>query len=278
MEKILLAVNAINLKKNALDFACYLARLTKSRLTGVFLENEIAAMAPVLGNVHGMLYDGQNDEEDCTYEDKMKLINANISDFEEGCIQGEVPFNITCHRGFPSNDLLKETQFADLLVVDADTSFNDRFEGCPTEFVHELLIKSACPVIIAPERFNGVDELVFVYSGSISSLFAIKQFTYLFPQLFNKKVTVVQVSQSGKWDHHDKDKLMGWLSEHYYSVNFEYLFQETNAALISLLTAKKNIFIILSSYEKFGIVQYAKNSPTDLLIKTVMKPIFITSL
>ena len=42
MEKILLAIDAINLDMPALDFACYLGRLTNSKITGVFLENLVA--------------------------------------------------------------------------------------------------------------------------------------------------------------------------------------------------------------------------------------------
>ncbi len=38
MEKILLALDAVNLNTNAIDFACFIAKLTHSRLTGVFLE------------------------------------------------------------------------------------------------------------------------------------------------------------------------------------------------------------------------------------------------
>src|SRR5579872_3425005 len=42
MHKILLALDAHQLKTNAIDFSCYLARLTRSRLTGVFLEDVLA--------------------------------------------------------------------------------------------------------------------------------------------------------------------------------------------------------------------------------------------
>lgn len=42
MEKILLAIDAVNPDTNGLDFACYLGRLTRSKITGVFLENLVA--------------------------------------------------------------------------------------------------------------------------------------------------------------------------------------------------------------------------------------------
>jgi len=48
MEKIPLAIAAINPDGNALEFACYLGRLTKSKVTGVLLENIGGEASPVL--------------------------------------------------------------------------------------------------------------------------------------------------------------------------------------------------------------------------------------
>ena len=47
MEKILLALDAQNISTPAIDFACYLARLTNSRLTGIFLEDVLSDERPV---------------------------------------------------------------------------------------------------------------------------------------------------------------------------------------------------------------------------------------
>ena len=56
MEKILLAIDAINPDKNTLEFACYLGRLTKSKVTGVFLENVWQMKDRCLKNMHGKTY------------------------------------------------------------------------------------------------------------------------------------------------------------------------------------------------------------------------------
>jgi hypothetical protein len=42
MEKILLAIDAMKPDIKSLDFACYIANLTKSKVTGVFLENLVS--------------------------------------------------------------------------------------------------------------------------------------------------------------------------------------------------------------------------------------------
>lgn len=63
MEKILLAIDAINLDNTSLKFACYLAGLTNSKITGVFLENLLAEEGPLVNKMQEMNYgDWEADE------------------------------------------------------------------------------------------------------------------------------------------------------------------------------------------------------------------------
>ena len=201
MEKILLAIDANKPDKNTLEFACYLARLTKSKITGVFLENAVLA---------DTVTEGVKDRKTVSC-----LPVDNIRWFNEKCINEETRHDLHTDRGVPVKELVAESRYADLVVVDPETSFNKIYEGSPTKFVTEFLKDSECPVVIAPEGFDGIDEIILAYDGSPSSVFAIKQFTYLFPQLSNKKITIVYVSNDGHWKEQERDKFDGWLKKHY---------------------------------------------------------------
>ena len=48
MEKILLVIDEETLDMDSLSFACYIAELTNSKITGVFLENRAEDEKPVL--------------------------------------------------------------------------------------------------------------------------------------------------------------------------------------------------------------------------------------
>lgn len=141
MEKILLAVDAINPDNNSLEFACYLGRLTKSKITGVFLENLSIEERPLLKKV---LANADNAEEEVLSgpKEKMELIEKNISFFEEACINREVNYRLYLDGGNPAGKLIEESRFADLLVLDAAMSFHKHYEGIPTEFAREVLKKA----------------------------------------------------------------------------------------------------------------------------------------
>jgi nucleotide-binding universal stress UspA family protein len=276
MEKILLAIDAIKLNQNALEFACYLGRLTKSKVTGVFLENLEAEESPVLRYVQGMSFvDWDTSKNAKAHQYKLEMIEKNINYFKDGCIKRETNFSLHHDRGVPVEHLVQESRFADVMVMDAETSFNDHYEGSPTEFVKNVLKNAECPVIIAPERFTGIDEIIFTYNGSASSVFAIKQFTYLFPQLYNKKVTILQVNENGEWRDPDKHKFKEWLKEHYTDLNFEVLQGSSDTRLFDYLHKRRNIFLVMGAYGRNALSQYFKRSHADLLIKTITQPIFI---
>jgi nucleotide-binding universal stress UspA family protein len=276
MEKILLAIDGTRLNKSSLEFACYLARLTKSKLTGVFLENLVANEKPVLKTAYGAAYvDWAIDESSDEYHYKAALIEKNILLFREGCIREEVCYELHRDTGVPAYELVQESRFADVLVCDAALSFTTDEEDSPGSFVKDVLSKTECPVIIASSRIEVIDEIIFTYNGSASCLFAIKQFTYLFPQLCNKKLTILQVNEAGEWHDPDKRKLKEWLKDHYTNMHFKALEGITDSILFDAIFAGKNMFIVMGAYGRNALSQFFRRSHADILIKNIAHPVFI---
>lgn len=280
MKKILLAVDAINPNKNALDFACYLGRLTHSKITGVFLENLEPKTKPVFKQLQRMtLLDWSEDEKTDAYNNcKEQLVEKNIELFKEGCICRDVNYHVHLDRGMPLTELVEESRFADVLVTDASISFHNQFTGLPSLFVRNILKTAECPVIIAPERFESVDEIVFAYNGAPSSVFAIKQFTYLFPQYCNVKTTIIHANESGEWNGTDKYKFKEWLKDHYTKLDFEVLKGDAGTKLFDYLFTKKNMFLVMGAYGRNALSELFVTNPADFLIKVVTQPIFIAHL
>ena len=128
------------------------------------------------------------------------MIEQNILSYKEAAANRGVNFILHRDRGIPAYELIEESRYADMIVLDGATSFNKQFEGTPTNFIKDVLKSTECPVVIAPENFEAIDEIIFTYDGSASSVFAIKQFTYLFPQLHDKKINVVHINDTGEME------------------------------------------------------------------------------
>ena len=276
MEKILLAINAINPDKNSLDFACYLGRLTNSKITGIFLENindEEALLMARANEVNYALDDFRNEAN--RQLNKIETIESNIVSYKEACNSRGVNFVFHHDKGIPSNKLILESRYADVIIVDATTSFNKQFEGTPTDFIKSVLISTECPVIVAPEDFEGIDEVVFTYDGSASSVFAIKQFTYLFPGLHDKKTSVIHINDSGEWNDANTFKLKELLKNYYFDLHFEVLKGNIYNSLFDYVSEQPNTFLVMGAYGRNALSRFFRPSRADLIIKTVTQPIFI---
>ena len=259
----------------ALDFACYLGRLTKSKITGVFLEN-----LPVIQPAMVITFDGSSlpvldtNKTSPDYGEKRKLTDDNISRFKKACENRAVRCNVHRDKGVPVKEIIAESRYADLVVVDPATSFNASFEGTPTEFVKDILKDAECPVIIAPEIFDPVDEIIFTYDGSKSAAFAIKQFAYLFPQLEDKRVVMLQVNEAGEWSEEDKHNLTEWLQNRYSAIGFLALKGDTDDRLFDYLFKRKNSLLVMGAYGRPGLSRFFRRSHADRIIRTMTLPIF----
>lgn len=275
MEKILLALDARKTEMDVMNFAIYLAKLTNSKLTGVFLENvqheKRKALSQSAADQHGSW-----DIDDPEIASPKSLVEKNIQLFKAICEQHFIKFNIHRDRGVPVEEIVKESRFADLIIVDSTTSFEEEMESRPTSFVKDILQNAECPVIIAPKTFKEIDELVFTYDGSRSAAFAIKQFTYLFPHYDDRKVMILQVNKEGEWSGNDKYNLKEWLQNRYSAIGFETLKGSPGDVLFDYLFRKKNVFVVMGAYGRNNLSQLFKPSRADTLIKKIAHPIFIS--
>jgi hypothetical protein len=159
--------------------------------------------------------------------------------------------------------------------VDPEMSFGGTGGGMPTRFIKEVLAKSECPVVIAPFSFYGIDEVLFAYDGSASSVFAIKQFIYLFPELADKKVTILQVLENDNETIVEKEKIGELLQQHYSNIGFQSLHGKAGDELFGHLIKKKNVFVVMGAFGRGMFSGFFKHSTGELIIKTINLPVFI---
>ncbi|MBS1563824.1 MAG: universal stress protein [Bacteroidetes bacterium] len=276
MEKIIVGMNAGAINTSTMEFACYLANLTGSQLTGVFLSGQHADDYPKVKTAFGGAYVETIVAEDIpgSLEEKMRLAE-NSRQFREMCGNRGVGCNSHQDRGIPLDDLVSESRYADLLVIDPEMSFGTKKEGSPTRFVKDVLSKTECPVAVAPYSFYGVEDIVFACDDSDSSLFAIKQFTYLFPDLASKPLIVVQATVSENACSEEKQPILDYLKLHYSSVRFEQLPGKATNELFGFLLERKKSFVVMGSYGRSAFSDFFRKSTAELLIKTVDLPVFI---
>ena len=269
MKKVLVAIDAKKVNMKVLDFACYIARLTHSTLTGVFLDKaqllETIIQEPIRREA----------KYSTEVKEMAKLIDENMHLFREACSKRETNCSVYFESRMPLSDIIEATRFAELLIVDPEMSFKQKNEEIPSGYIKDLLGRSECPVILAPFEFHAIDEILFAYDGSDASVYAIKQFTYLFPELTAKKLTVLEVNKAGDSLIREKGKIAELLKLHYPNFEFQLLHGKAADELFGYLLGKKNVFVVMGAFERNVLSGLFSHSTAEIIIKTINVPVFI---
>jgi hypothetical protein len=272
MQKILLVINAQNADTEAMSFACKIAASANAKLTALVVEDVYFDYIPPIG-LEAPAYFATVPPQDTVAADKEQVIRL----FKEECKMKGVSSEVISDNGDPLQQVIFESRFADLLVIDPQVTVLGSEEQLPSPFVKEVLAKAECPVLLAPEKFEEVEEIDFCYDGSASSAFAIKQFTYLMPQFKSRKVRVLELSPNSKEEYNEADRrIMEWLRANYASVCYHPLKGDAKDGLFTYFFMAKNKIIVMGAYGRSMLSNFFRKSSADILIRTVDLPLFIT--
>lgn len=276
MEKILLVINAHRPDTTSYDFACRIASLTGSKLTGLFIENLYFSDPPATFEGDDYFSSVQSKEGELLLAmDTEQAVRL----FVQECAVQKVQADTYIDKGEPIQEVLYESRFADLLIIDPKINFYHAEENLPSHFTKEILANAECPVLLSPERPDEIKEIVFCYDGSASSVYAMKHFTYLLPQLKNRKAVLLEVNKSGNVEFNDDHRrIMTWLKAHYEVVNYQALSGDAREELFTYFFMNTGRLVVMGSYGRGVISNFFKRSTADVLIRTVDLPIFISHL
>jgi nucleotide-binding universal stress UspA family protein len=274
MDKILLVINAHQPDVYSTDFACSIASLVKTGLTGLFIENPYSREPVYTGVDSGRYFTAAVKKADTLV---VTDTEQSVRLFEEQCLRKGVKPDVYIQRGEPITEIIFESRFADLLIIDPEISFYNSEEPLPSHFVKEVLSRAECPVLLAPKYYEDIDEIVFCYDGSASSVFAIKQLTYLFPELSNKKVLLLEVKKGHQEEIAEQHKrMMEWLRQHYHSVYYHSIEGDVKDQLFDFFFLKEKMLIVIGAYGRSILSNFFHKSNADVLIRMIDLPIFIT--
>lgn len=272
MERILVLVNGSGPQGATMEFACYIANLTQSALTGIFYYPE-----PKEENPRGFGGHSKPVETDTIQlaETRKRLEDSKLS-FTRFCDNHQLNLKPDTIEVRDLEDIRLHTRFADLLIITADAETTSEDDAVPTDFTTTILRNAECPVLMAPLTFKEISEIVFTYDGSVSSVFAIRQFTHLFPQFVDLPVTLLEVNKDYSDIVNYRESITKYLGTHYQYVNKLVLKGRPEDELFSYFLQKKDVLIVMGAFGRNFLSSIFHRSTATLLLKTTSLPVFIS--
>lgn len=271
MKKIVLALDGDHFPQGAFALAAMLHQQQPVLVTGVFLSPvDISKIVAYTGLEAVPLMPDIMDGE---YAEK---IRNNIEHFKAKCDAEGMEYRIhNDSDNLPIASLIKESRFADLIFICRDTFFSNISQLQPNEYMQELLKKSECPVVVVPSGFTPPEEVVVMYDGEASSVFALKQFAYLLPEMAKLPVTLLQLTASGSEAIKDQAAVSELAARHFPDLTLEELHLENKSVFPALLQGEKKTMLVMGAYGRSVFSHLFKKSFADEIIQTTEVPVFI---
>lgn len=272
MKKILLAFDGCHFSEGAFEFAKALNNLSPSLLTGVFSPLiDYSSLWSYSVGVSGQLLVPALEDDD------VETVGKNIDRFEASCRSAGIEYRV--HKDFTDfalQALKKESRFADLLLIGSETFYANIAGGNTSSFLKDAIHEVECPVLVVPEQFEFPKTNILAYDGSESSVYAIKQFAYLFPELTGNNTVLIYVQESDGNDFPDEDNIKELCARHYSNLTFLKLDLNPKKYFGLWANEKKGAILISGAFGRSSLSMAFSKSFVGDVIREHKLPLFIT--
>jgi hypothetical protein len=275
MKKIIAALDGLKFSENTKVYAIEIAKQINAHLVGVFLDDFTYTSYKIYDLI---TKEGVSEREVRQYSEKDKNTRDNaVSDFENACQKAGISYSIHHDKNIAFRELLHESIYADLLIIDSKETLTHYEEKMPTRFIRDILADVQCPVLLVPQKYAPAEKISLLYDGEPSSVHAIKMFSYMFPLSKDQPVEVISVK--GFYDdlHVPDNRLMKeFMKRHYPNACFTVLKGHPETEIVHhLKKEKQNTLLVLGAYRRGAVSRWFRQSMADVMMKELNFPLFI---
>ncbi|HTK19490.1 MAG TPA: hypothetical protein VL442_08255 [Mucilaginibacter sp.] len=274
MKKIIAAFDGLKFSEATLNYATELAISGKSVVAGVFLESFLYHSFNLFDMV-GSQGISQTKLKRLLKKDQ-ETRQQSVESFKRSCDKLAINYLIHQDKSFAITDLLKESIYADLIVIDANETLNHLEPDKPTPFVKELLADAQSPVLVVPPVYQPFERVIILFDGHPSSVYALKMFTYLFPWTAKYPTEIVYVKDRKSALLPDGDLIGEYARCHFENLVITQLTGEPEDKLIAhLKKASPRTVVIMGAYSRGAVSRMFNNSMANKLMEALDIPLFI---
>jgi len=272
MRKILLAFDGSHFSEGAFEFARRLNEVNPILLTGAFLPQvSYANIWSYADGIGGPIFLPVQEDE-VTEE-----INKNIEKFNSLCVKHNNEHSVRKDlTDLALPELKKESRFADLLIIGGESFYENAGSGDPNNYLKDALHEMECAVMVVPEKYDFPTLNILTYNGSPSSVYAIKQFTYLFPEFAANKTLLIYAKDEEGISIPDEAYVEELVSRHFSDLTVTKLNIDPKERFVKWLNNNTSAVLICGAYGRSIVSQLFKKSFIADVLSEHKFPVFIT--
>ncbi|RAJ02419.1 nucleotide-binding universal stress UspA family protein [Chitinophaga skermanii] len=276
MKKIIAVFDGLFFSTTTLDYALAMSKQLNSHLVGVFLDDKLYNSFDIYEIVKQQGA-ATNDIMSLEIEDDQTR-NESVQRFENACKEAGISYAVHRKSNPAIQEIIHESIYADLLIIDQKETFKLKKENPPTTFLRNLLSDVQCPVLAVKGEYKPIDKVVLLYDGAPSAVYAIKMYSYLAPAMKSLTTEVISVNEAAEdFLQYDDGQLMKeFMVRHFKDATFTVFTGEPEGAIIKHLASQTgNTLVVLGAYRRSNVSRWFRASMADILMEKLHTPLFV---
>jgi hypothetical protein len=273
MKKIVAAFDGLKYSPGTALYSVYLAKEADAHLVGIFLDDF---------TYHSHQLTSQNYQKLLKERKKLEVADKTVREaaavlFGKACQEAGLNYTLHHDRSIAMQELLHESIYADVVIIDKKETFNRYEKDIPACFIRDLLANAECPVLIVPTKFKPVKKIILLYDGTPASVYAIKMFSYLFPSMKRLPTEVVSVRDDTINIHLPENHLMKeFMKRHFPKATYQVMNGDAETEIVHYLKNRtQDELLVLGAYHRSMVSRWFKTSMADKLMRDLRTPLFI---
>jgi hypothetical protein len=138
------------------------------------------------------------------------------------------------------------------------------------------LTDTRCPVLLVPDNAALPTRAVFCYDESFSSIYALKMYSYLFPEWKDLPGVLLSINPKGDNGKGYDDYLADWLPQHFSNIQREEPSGNLQRELVSFIRKNEEpTIVVMGSFEGNAISRLFHKSLANVVLEETRACIFI---
>lgn len=269
MKKILLVVNGNNYSTELADFAIKIARRGNDLLHAVFVSPVAHQMVhyPFPSDLPLAAAEVVGTED--MRNSYRELIKANMKLFKDSCVNKNISYLIDPDIDITIDELIDHSAFSDLIICSAKEEFG-------AYSFRDLLSDTHCPVMLVPDEANMPQTAILCYDESFSSIYAIKMYSYLFPEWKDLPTFVLSINPKGDNGNKFDDYLSDWIPQHFPNLQRHALEGNLQRELLSFIRQDdKHSIVVMGAFGRNAISRLFHRSLANVVLEDTSASLFI---
>ncbi|BDD08386.1 hypothetical protein FUAX_08180 [Fulvitalea axinellae] len=200
-----------------------------------------------------------------------------LAGFRRSISEAGLSYEVHNNLSLDARGIINQSHFADLLMLSYQAGFQFVTEDQDSSVLYSILKEARCPVLLLPDDFQGIDNVVFAYDGKDSSIYAIREFTQLYgKRLRDKEVTILTIDPTAEAEIAHEKLILGYLQHHYSNVGVKRLTaDDTSEEIYRFSSSLQNPVVVMGAYGRSHLSHLMAPSVAKNIIFKKSLPLFI---